>query len=109
MGADVGAIDPQSRRLKWSTRLPMQADVVQPVFGKGHMVFFSSRGLYQVSTETGDVMKILRGADAGATGGTLAITAGGDKLITISNRAVTAYQLKTPGETTNVSMPVESR
>lgn len=93
-GADVGAIDPASRRLNWSTRLPVERNIGQPLFGDKQMLMCVSRGLYLISTETGDVLKIIRGADAGAIGGTAFVA--GDKLIVVSNRAITAYPLAKP-------------
>ena len=54
---------------------------------------FLGRGVYEIDRQTGDTLRIFRGADKECLGGALWRT--GDRLVTVSNRAVTAYPIPT--------------
>ena len=100
VGAAVEAVDPVSHALLWSTSVPAKTGQMRPVFdatdrtadGRGRMLVQSARGLYEIDTATGDTLAVRRGTDRDAVGADL--LAVGDKLVCVSNRAVTAYPLK---------------
>ncbi|MFI5379067.1 MAG: PQQ-binding-like beta-propeller repeat protein [Tepidisphaerales bacterium] len=94
IGEDVSAMDMKSRDLKWSTRLPQQC-TVRPLMSGNHLFVALGRGIYEFDTGNGDTVKIFRGADREALGGVLYQAK--DKLICVSNLAVTAYPMKAAG------------
>lgn len=89
VGQDLGAIDPESRALRWSASLPSLAARMTPLVGKDRLLAFAPRGIYEIDLDDGDTVRILRGADRESIGGTLCRAPG--RLISVSNRAVTAY------------------
>ena len=91
VGSAVEAIDPASHALLWSTTVAAKTGRMRPVFDGDRMLVESARGLFLIDTRTGDVADVSRGTDRGAVGADL-MTAG-DKLVCVSNRAVTAYSL----------------
>lgn len=90
-GEELAAYDLQTQELVWSTRLPMSAGWSMPVLTKTRIYQFTSRGIYQVNKQTGQVMRLFRGADLDALGGSLFVTP--TALVTVSNVALTAYPL----------------
>ena len=91
VGTDAGAIGAGDHALKWSTPLRVQTGGLVPVVAGKQMLVSSARGIYRISTDTGDVLKVHRGADKDTAGGALFLA--GDKLINVTNRTVTAYPL----------------
>ena len=89
LGQDLGAIDPQSRALRWSASLPPLLTRVSPVVGTDRLLAFAPRGIYEIDLADGDTLRILRGADRESIGGTMIRAPG--RLISVSNRAITAY------------------
>ena len=90
-GEELAAYDLQTQELAWSTRLPRSAGWSAAVLTKNRLYQFTSRGIYQVDKRTGEVMRLFRGADLDALGGSLFVTP--TALVTVSNVAVTAYPL----------------
>jgi outer membrane protein assembly factor BamB len=75
--------------MRWSRRFTVDMEGIGAVVGTKAALVFTSRGLFEVSKETGDDRRTFRGADLGAAGGTM--LTGGGRLICISNMSVTAY------------------
>jgi len=90
-GEELAAYDLQTQELVWSTRLPLSAGWSVPVLTKSRIYQFTSRGIYQVDKRTGRVLRLFRGADLDALGGSLFVTP--KALVTVSNAALTAYRL----------------
>ncbi len=88
-GPELGAIDLDSRKLLWATRLPdgsaNQAVLVRP----GGIWQLTPRGIFEVDPANGDVRRIFRGDDLGSAGGDLLLT--DSRLLAVSNRAICAY------------------
>jgi outer membrane protein assembly factor BamB len=82
-----------------ASKLPDAVDGVRPIGSGGSYFVFLSRGIFAVNGTEPDVTKdtrAFRGADRDSLGGALIRV--GDKLVSVSNLAVTAYTL--PGATT---------
>lgn len=89
-GDDLGALDIQTRNLKWATRLPGGSGSGAVLVRSDAIRQMTSRGVFEIDPATGDVRSIFRGADLGAAAGAdLLLTA--DHLLTVSNRAIAAY------------------
>jgi outer membrane protein assembly factor BamB/TolA-binding protein len=94
-GDELSAVDLQSRRLLWATRMPggsMEGRVLVRPDGLWQL---TSRGIFEVDPRTGDVRRIFRGADLGAAGGDLALT--DSWLLAVSNRIIAAYPRRPAG------------
>ena len=91
IGAEAGSIGVDDHALKWSTPLRVKTGGLVPVVAGKQMLIASARGIYRISTDTGDVLKVHRGVDKDTAGGALFLA--GDKLINVTNRTVTAYPL----------------
>jgi outer membrane protein assembly factor BamB len=92
LGRGLSAIELPSKSMKWSTVIPAATGSLRPIVANGAAYVLGMRGVYQVDTRTGDVTRIFRGSDRDAVGGALLVA--GDKLITVSNTAITAYPLR---------------
>jgi hypothetical protein len=57
---------------------------------------FSSRGIYEIDKNNGQVVRVFRGTDLESMGGTLVITP--KSLLAVSNLAITAYPLSADKE-----------
>jgi outer membrane protein assembly factor BamB len=93
-GAELSAVDLQSRKLLWATRVAgdsMQGRVLVRTDGLWQL---TPRGIYEIDPATGDVRRIFRGKDLGAAGGDLYLTE--DWLIAASNRTISAYPRRPP-------------
>jgi outer membrane protein assembly factor BamB len=92
---ELSAISRMKPALQWSHLLPVEVQGVGPKVGAKAVLVFTSRGLFEISKETGDDRReVFRGADVGAAGGT--ILSAGNRLICVSNVAVTAYPEPSP-------------
>jgi outer membrane protein assembly factor BamB len=92
VGDEVSAIDLSTRAMRWSTSLPIETGMLRPILGGDRLYVFSGRGVFQVDTTTGDpAARPFRGADLESLGG--ALFRCGDRLVAVSNLAVTAYPL----------------
>jgi outer membrane protein assembly factor BamB len=95
VGDDVSALDLSTRAMRWSTRLPIETGMLRPILAGDRLYVFSGRGVFQVDTASGDPAgPPFRGADLESLGG--ALWTCGDRLLAVSNRAVTAYPLGPP-------------
>lgn len=91
VGNEISAIDRETRAMKWSTALPVMTGEMRPIIAGDRAYVLTNRGLFEIDTSNGDVTHIMRSADPEAIGGALWHV--GNKLITVSNSAVTAYPL----------------
>lgn len=83
-----------------SSKLPDATDGIRPIGAAGNYLVFLSRGIFAVNANEPDVTKdtrAFRGADRDSLGGALIRV--GDKLVSVSNLAVTAYPLPGPAAT----------
>ena len=88
-GPELGALDPKTRALRWSTPLPGGSDDGQVLVRPDGIWQFTPRGIFEVDPQSGRVRRIFRGDDAGSSGGDLMLT---DRwLVAISNRTISAY------------------
>ena len=92
LGHELSALDLKTRQLLWSTRIPAATGSLRPVICPQHIYVSSSRGIYDVDPASGDIRQIFRGADRDTGGGRLFLA--GDKLISITDTAVTAYPVQ---------------
>ncbi len=93
VGPDIGAIDLQSRALTWATRVPLDNGMLDPLLEGNTLLVFLGRGIYDIDTRSGALVRIFRGDDRDSIGG--AVWRLGGNLITVSNQAITAYPLGT--------------
>jgi len=91
LGDDLSALDLKSQKLLWCVKIPANSTSLRPIVGPRDIFVASSRGIYDVDRASGDVKQIFRGADRDAAGGRLFVA--GDKLICVTDMAVTAYPL----------------
>jgi outer membrane protein assembly factor BamB len=91
-GEESLAYSLKTRELLWANSLPAGTSGIQPLLTQNRYYQFTPRGIYELDKTTGDVMRLIRGADRDCQGG--AILATPKLLITISDRAITAYPLK---------------
>lgn len=94
VGPTFSIIDRQSRVMQWSPTIPVMADALRPLSAGGEFLVFTSRGLYTIDPGKRDI-RIFRGYDRDAIGGVPLRV--GDRLITVSNEAVTAYPIQSGG------------
>jgi outer membrane protein assembly factor BamB len=92
VGSGLSALDLKSRKLFWSTKIPDQRSMPRPLFCPDHIYMATSRGVFDIDPASGGVRHIFRGADRESSGGRLLIA--GDKLICVSDTAVTAYSIQ---------------
>jgi outer membrane protein assembly factor BamB len=88
-GEDLMAYSLKTQEVLWSTRLPRSATWSTPVVTQNRIYQFTSRGIYEVNKENGNVENLFRGTDLDAFGGSLLVTP--RALVTVSNLAITAY------------------
>jgi outer membrane protein assembly factor BamB len=88
-GADLGAVDRKTQRLQWSTPMPGGSDEGNVLVRADGLWQLTPRGIFEVDPKSGQVRRIFRGEDIGASGGDLVLT---DRwLLAISNRTISAY------------------
>jgi outer membrane protein assembly factor BamB len=88
----LAAVDWQTNTMVKSSKLPDGNDSIRPIGAGGSYFVFLSRGIFEVNTRESDVTRdtrTFRGEDRESLGGVL--LRAGDKLITVSDRAITAY------------------
>lgn len=88
----LSTVDWQSGKMLRSSKLPDANENVRAIAAGTSYLVFLSRGIFEVDTAVTDVTRdtrTFRGIDKDALGGILLRT--GDKLISVSNLAVTAY------------------
>jgi outer membrane protein assembly factor BamB len=92
VGQELSALDLKSRKLLWSTKLPAQTNPPVPLICPDHIYVPTARGIFDLDPKNGDVQRVFRGADRDSSGGKLILA--GDKLIYVSDTAVTAYKVQ---------------
>lgn len=91
LGEELLALDRETGGLVWAARLPMQnSGLSAEILGEA-IVVFTGRGLYELNRHDGSVIRIHREVDSESNGGK--VLRFGDKLITVSERAISAWQL----------------
>jgi outer membrane protein assembly factor BamB len=95
VGAEADCIDADSHALRWSDKLSVGTRDVIPLVGGSHLYVFGERGIHDIQTADGTAGPIFRGYDRDGAGGTLWQT--GDRVITVSSSAITAYPLGAAG------------
>jgi outer membrane protein assembly factor BamB len=97
LGNDLSAMDLKTKKLLWSSGdLPLGGFSSRPLIGKEHIYISTARGIYdidprpEVAAEK-RIRRIFRGPDQETSGGRLFLS--GDKLISVSDTLVTAYQV----------------
>jgi hypothetical protein len=99
IGEELCCIDLASRDMRWSIKTPVDSGDTRPLVvarrdanggGGEHVHLFGSRGVYDIDLRDG-ARSIFRGYDRDGIGG--AVWRAGDRLVCVSNRAVTAYPL----------------
>ena len=90
-GEEVLALNLADRKLKWATRLPAGTGWLKPLLTADRFYQFTSRGIFELDKANGDTVRLFRGSDLDSLGGVL--FSAPDRLITVSNLALTAYAL----------------
>lgn len=88
-GSDLGALDRQSRALRWSLPLPIGTVPGRVLVRPEGVWQLTARGIFEVNPGSGQVRRIFRGDDPAASGGDLLLD--GPWLLAVTNRAITAY------------------
>ena len=86
------AFDRETMALRWSSPVPMEAGAPRALVGDEALLVFTRRGIYELDRQSGDVRRIFRGHDLSSRGGSISLL--DDKLICISDQAITAYPAK---------------
>ena len=90
-GEDLTAIDLKTQKLLWATRMPTGTGWANPVMSEHRVYQFTSRGIFEIDKQTGDQVRLFRGADLDSLGGSILLQP--NMLLTVSNLAITAYRL----------------
>jgi outer membrane protein assembly factor BamB len=88
-GAEISAMDLQTRGLLWATRLPNGSMNARVLVRPDGLWQLTPRGIFEIDPKSGLVRRIFRGKDLGAVGGDLVLT--DQWLLAISNRTISAY------------------
>ena len=91
VGDEADCIGTENLELLWSTRLSASSDRIGPLIAGHHMYVFGRRGVHDVGLDDGVSRGVFHGSDQ--TGGGAMLWRCGDKLITVSGTAITAYPL----------------
>ncbi len=91
LSEEIDAIDPGTREMRWSAKTPIDTGDAQALVAGGHVYLYGSRGVYDIDGRSGE-RAIFRGYDHDGVGGVVLRV--GDRLVCVSNRAVTAYPLQ---------------
>jgi outer membrane protein assembly factor BamB/tetratricopeptide (TPR) repeat protein len=91
-GAELSAIDIESRKLLWATRVPGGCATAKVLVRKEAIWQSTPRGIVEIDPKSGDVRQIFRGKDLGSVGGDLILS--DQLLLAVSNRNITAYPRK---------------
>jgi outer membrane protein assembly factor BamB len=88
-GAELSAIDIESRKLLWATRVPGGSANARVLVRKEAIWQSTPRGIIELDPKSGEVRRFFRGKDLGSVGGDLMLT--DQLLLAVSNRTITAY------------------
>ena len=91
-GAELSAIDIESRKLLWATRVPGGCATAKVLVRKDAIWQSTPRGIVELDPKTGEVRRFFRGKDLGSVGGDLLLS--DQLLLAVSNRTITAYPRK---------------
>lgn len=91
LSRELECIDRKTQELKWAVMLPVVGGGLSVVPAENGVLVFTSRGVFEISRENGDVTRIFRGEDLSSIGGSLRVVGG--RLLCVSNRSITAYPL----------------
>jgi outer membrane protein assembly factor BamB len=94
LSRELVCIDRSTRAMKWSVTLPVAGGGLSAVPAADGILVFTSRGVYEISRDNGDVRRIFRGHDLASVGGSLQVV--GPLAVCVSNRRITAYPLTPP-------------
>jgi outer membrane protein assembly factor BamB len=95
-GAELSAVDLQTRKLLWATRVPNGSLNGHVLVRQDGLWQLTPRGIFELDPNSGNVRRIFRGKNLGAAGGDLLLT---DRwLLSVSNRTISAYPRRA-GET----------
>ena len=83
------AIDLESRKLLWATRVPGGCANARVLVRKEAIWQSTPRGIIELDPKSGEVRRFFRGKDLGSVGGDLILS--GPLLLAVSNRTITAY------------------
>jgi outer membrane protein assembly factor BamB len=92
VGSEISALDLKSRKLLWSTKLPQGGVPPSPLVVPEHVYVPTSRGIFDLDPANGDIRRVFRGADRESGSARLLLV--GDRLISMSDTAVTAYAVQ---------------
>jgi hypothetical protein len=95
-GEELAAYSLKTQELLWATPIARSANWSVPLVTANRIYQFTSRGVCEVDKQSGEVLNIFRGTDLDSLGGSMFVA--GDKLITVSNQAVTAYPIDEPAQ-----------
>jgi outer membrane protein assembly factor BamB len=90
-GPELSALDLQTRKLLWATRLPGGSLEAKVLVRKGGIWQLTPRGIFEIDPHSGSVRKIFRGDDTGALGGDLFMTE--RLLLAVTDRTISAYPI----------------
>ena len=91
-GAELSAIDLESRKLLWAARVPGGCSTAQVLVRKDAIWQSTPRGIVELDPRSGAVRRFFRGKDLGSVGGDLFLC--DQFLLAVSNRTITAYPRK---------------
>jgi len=93
-GPELSALDMQTRKLMWATRVPGGSAESQVLLLPGGIWQLTSRGIFEIDPKTGAVRRIFRGDDTGSDGGDLYLA--GKFVLAVTNRTISAYPIAPP-------------
>ena len=103
IGTDLDCIDVQTRDLKWSDKLAIGTGDLRPLIEQDRFIVLGKRGIQALQTADGQSAPLFRGSERQSLGG--AIWHSGDKLICVSNLAITAYPVSSANSSTQPGEP----
>ena len=95
-GPEISAYDAKTQQLLWSKLVPEGTSWIHPLMTDDRIFQFTPRGIYEIDKQSGDIVRLFRGADMDSLGGNLLLTP--KALVAISNLAITAYPLETASD-----------
>jgi outer membrane protein assembly factor BamB len=88
-GSELSAVDLRTRKLLWATRVPNGSLEGRVLVRPDGLWQLTPRGIFEIDPRSGEVRRIFRGKDLGASWGDLSLT---DRwLLAVSNRTISAY------------------
>jgi len=97
LSRELECIDRRTQKLKWAVMLPVVGGGLSAVPAEKGILVFTSRGVFEINKDNGDVTRIFRGEDLSSIGGSLRVV--GRHAVCVSNRSITAYPLTAAGAT----------